>query len=176
MPSNHLFLSPPLLLLPSIIPTIRVFSSESSLRIRWQRTGASGSASVLTMNIQDWFSLGLTDLISQESSPTPQFKSINSLALSLLDGPTVSHLYMTSGRTIAFTTWTFVGKLTSVLFNMLSRFVIAFLPRSKPLLISWLESLSAVILEPKKIKSLFRLFPHLFALRWWDRMACSSFL
>ena len=85
----------------------------------------------------------------QESSPTPQFESINSLALSFLYGP-VSHPYMTTGKTIALTRWTFVGQVMSVRFNMLSRLVIAFLSRSKPLLISWLQSPSAVILEPEQ--------------------------
>ena len=77
---------------------------------------------------------------------------------------------MTTGKTIALTRRTFVGKVMSLLFNTLSRLVTAFLPRSKHLLISWLQSPSAVILEPKKIKSLFPLFPHLFAMKWWDRM------
>ena len=90
---------------------------------------------------------------SQESSPTPQFKSINSSALSFLHSPTISHPYMTTGKTIALTRRTFVSKVISLLFNMLSRLVITFLPRSKRLLISWLQSPSAVILEPKKIKS-----------------------
>ena len=88
---------------------------------------------------------------SQESSPAPQFKSINSLALSLLLVQ-LSHLYMTTRKTTGLTIWTFVGKVMSLLFNILSRFVIAFLPRSKCPLISWLQSLSTVILEPKKIK------------------------
>ena len=97
----------------------------------------------------------------QESSPTPQFKSINSLILSFLYGPTLNP-YKTTGKAIALTRQAFVGKVMSLLFNMLSRFVIAFLPRSKCLLISWLQSPSAVILEAKKIKSLwFPLFPHL---------------
>ena len=77
----------------------------------------------------------------------------------------LSHPYMTTGKTIALARWTFVGKLMSLLFNMLSRLVIAFLPRENCLLISWLQSTSAVILEPKKIKSLFPLFPHLFAMK-----------
>ena len=89
---------------------------------------------------------------SQESSPTPQFKSINSSVLSLLTVQ-LSHPYMTTGKTIALTRWTFVGKVMSLLLNMLSRLVITFLLRSKRLLISWLQSPSAVILEPKKIKS-----------------------
>ena len=87
----------------------------------------------------------------QESSPTPQFKSINSLVLSFLQ---LSHPYMTTGKTIDLTRWTFISKVTSLLFNMLFRLIIAFLPRSRRLLISRLQSPSAVILEPKKIKSL----------------------
>ena len=90
---------------------------------------------------------------SQESSPTPQFKNIHSLVLSFLYSPTLTP-YMTTGKTIALTRWTFVGKVMSLLFNMLSMLVIAFLPRSKHLLISWLQSTSAVILEPKQMKSL----------------------
>ena len=88
---------------------------------------------------------------SQESSPTPQFKSINSSVLSFLYGPALTSIH-DSGKNIALTRWTFVGKVISLLFNMLSRFFIAFLPRIKRLLISWLQSLSAVILEPPKIK------------------------
>ena len=88
----------------------------------------------------------------QESFPTPQFKSINFLALRFLYSPTLTFIYDT-GKTIALTRWTFVGKVMSLLFNMLSRLVITFLPRSKRLLISWLQSPSAVILEPRKIKS-----------------------
>ena len=120
-----------------------------------QSIGAS--ASVLPMNTQGWFPLGLTSWSlccpreSQESSPAPQFEGINSSVLSLLHG--LSHLYMTIGKIIALTIWSFVGKVMSLLFNMLSRSVIAFLPRSKHFLISWLQSPSAVILELKKIKS-----------------------
>ena len=91
---------------------------------------------------------------SQESSPIPQFKGINSLVLSLLYAPTLTfHPYMTTGKTVALNIQTFVSKVMSLFFNMLSRFVIAFLPRSKCLLISWLQSPPAEILEPKKIKS-----------------------
>ena len=114
--------------------------------------GQSASSSVLPLNIQDWFPLGWTGWISlqsrgsQESSPTPQFKSINSLVLSFLYGPTLPSIQYT-------TQWTFFGKVMSLLFNMLSMLVIAFLPRSKHLLISWLQSPSTVILKPKKIKS-----------------------
>jgi len=85
------------------------------------------------------------------------------------------HPYITTGKTIALTRQTFVGKVMFLLFNMLSRLVIAFLPRGKHLLISWLQSPSAVILEPQKIKSLFPLFPHLFAMNWWDQMPWSLF-
>ena len=124
---------------------------SSVLRIR-----VSVSASVIPMNIQHWFPLGLTGLISllsrdsQESSPAPQFESINSSVLSLLYVQ-LSHPYI--GKTIAWTMQTFVGKVMSLLFNTLSRFVIAFLPRSKHLLISWLQSLSSVIFGTQEIKS-----------------------
>ena len=99
----------------------------------------------------DWFDLFAVQGILK-SSPTPQFKSIDSLALSLLYGPTLTSIY-DYWKTIALTIWTFVGKVMSLLFNMLSRLVITFLPKSKYLLISWLQSPSAVILELKKIKS-----------------------
>ena len=127
------------------------------------------SASVLPMNIEDGFPLGLTGRSpctprdSQESSPTPQFKSINSLILSLLYGPTLTS--MTTGK-VVLTLQGFVGKVMFLLFNTLSRFVIAFLPRSKHLLISWLQSPSAVILEPKKRKSVtVSIVSHLFAMK-----------
>ena len=124
-----------------------------------QTIGASVSASVLPVNIQDWFPLGLTGLISlqfkglfQESFPTSQFKSISS-SYSAFFMIQLSHPYMTTGKTIALTVQTFVGKVMALLFNMLSIFVIDFLPRNKRLLISWLQSPSAMILEFKKIKS-----------------------
>ena len=120
-----------------------------------QSIAVSASVSVLPMNIQGWFPLGLTGWTSllskdsQESSPTPQFKSINSSGLSFLYSPTLTST-LTTGKTIALTRWTFVGKVMSLLFNMLSVLVITFLPRSKHLLISWLQAPSAVILEPPK--------------------------
>ena len=148
----------PLLLLPPIPPSIRVFSSESTLLMRWPKYWSfrfgiipSEEISGLISFKMDWFDL-LAVQGTQESSPTPQFKSINSSALSFLHSPTLTP-YMTTGKTIALTRWTFVGKVMSLLFNMLSRLVITFLPRSKPLLISWLQSPSAVILEPKNKKS-----------------------
>ena len=132
-----------------------------------QGIGASASASVLPMNIQGWFPLGLMGLIllSRRLSPTPQFESINSLALSLLYGPTLTSVH-DYWKSIALTRWTFVTKVMSLLFNTLSRFVIAILLKSKYLLILWLQSLSIVILEPKKIYlSLFPLFPHQCAMK-----------
>ena len=120
-----------------------------------QSIGVSTSSSISWMNIQDWFSLCLTGLISL------QFKGFSSLlqyhsskASILWHSAQFSHPYMTTGKTIALTRWTFVGKVMSLLFNMLSMLVIAFLPRSKGLFISWLQSTFAVILEPKEIKSL----------------------
>ena len=140
-------------------------------------TGVSASVSVLPMNIEGWFPLGLTGLISlrprdcQESSPTPQFKSII-LWHSTLFMVKFSHPYMTIGKTIALTRWSFVRKLMPLLFNMLSRLVIAFPPRSKCILISWLQSPYAVILEPKKIKvcHYFNCFP--IYLPWSNGTGC----
>ena len=151
MPSNHhCILCHPLLLLPSIFPSIRVLSNESALHIRWPKYW-SFSLNISPSNVfpglisfrMDWF---------EESSPTTQFKSINSSVLRFLYSP-LSQPNMTTGNTIALTRWTFVGKVMSLLLNMLSRLIITFLPRSKHLLISWLQSPSAVILEPPKIKS-----------------------
>ena len=152
MPSNHLILCRLLLLLPSIFPSIRVFSNESALCIRWPNMGAS--ASVLPKNSQDWFPLGLTGLISLQSK---RFKSLlqhHSSKASILWCSAfflvqLSHPYMTTGKTITLTRRTIVGKVTSLLLNMLFRLVIDFLPRRKRLLISWLQSPSAVILEPE---------------------------
>ena len=153
LPSNHLSLCHPLLLPPSIFPSIRVFPMSQFFTLGGQSIGASASPSVLPMNIQDWFILGLTgSRDSQQSSPAPQFESINSLARSLLYGSTLTsvHDYRKNHSLII---QTFVGKVMSLLFIMLSRFVTVFLPRIKQLLISWLQSPSTVILEPKKIKS-----------------------
>ena len=127
---------------------------------RGQSIAVSASASVLPMNIQGCFPLGLTDLIFLESLQgtlksllrTSQFKNINSSCSAFVMAQ-LSNPYLTTGKIIALTIWTFVSKVMSLLFNTVSRFVIAFLPRSKRLLISWLQSLSAVIFEPKKIKS-----------------------
>ena len=123
-----------------------------------QSIGASTSASVFPMNIQNSFPLGLTGLISLLSKGLSRVLQHHNSKASILQHPVflmvqLSHLYMTTGKTIDLTIWTFVGKEISLLFNMLSRLIIAFLPGSKCLLISWLQSASAVILEPKKVKS-----------------------
>ena len=120
-----------------------------------QSIGASASASVFPMNIQGWFPLGLTGLFQGTLKSLLQHHSSKASILqhSALFRVQLSHPYMTTGKTIALTRWTFVGKIMSLLFYMLSRLVIAFLPKSKHLLISWLQSPSVVILEPPKIKS-----------------------
>ena len=136
-------------------PTSESFQMSQLFASGGQNTGVSASTSVLPMNTQDWFPLGWTGWISLQSkglsmsSPTPQFKNINYLALSLFIVQ-LSHPYMTTGKTIALSRRTFVNKVMSLLFNMLSRLIITFLPRSKRLLISWLQSPSAGIWSPPK--------------------------
>ena len=159
MPSNHLILCRPLLLLPSIFPSIRVFSNESALHIRWPKSWSfsfnispSSEHSGLISFRMDWLDLlaiqgTLKSLLQHHSSKA------SILRCSAFFIVQFSHPYVTTGKTIALTRWTFVGKAMSLLFNMLSRLVITFLPRSQRLLIFWLQSPSAVILEPKKIKS-----------------------
>ena len=150
MPSNHLILCHPFFLLPSIFSSIRVFSNDSAFHIKWPKywsfsfnISPSNEYPRLISLRMDWLDLlSLRD--SQEFSPTPQFKSINSSVLSFLLVQ-LSHPYMTTRETIALTRQTFVDKVMSLLFNILSRLVITFLPRSKRLLISWLQSPPAVI-------------------------------
>ena len=158
MPSSHLILCCPLLLLPPILPSIRVFSNESALHIRWSKYG-NFSFSIRHSNEhpglifrRTWLDLlaiqgTLKSLLQQHSSKA---SILRCLAFFIVQ---FSHSYMTTGKITAFIRWTFVGKVMSLLYNMLSRLVITFLPRSKRLLISWLQSPSAVILEPRKIKS-----------------------
>ena len=154
-PSNHLILCHPLLLLPSIFPASGSFPRSQFFASGDQSIGVSASASVLPVNIQDQFPLGWTGLISlQYKGLSRDFSNTTILWHSAFFIVQLSQLCMTTGKTIAWTRWTCVCKVMSLLFNMLSRLVIAFLPRSKHLLISWLQSPSAVILEPKKIKSL----------------------
>ena len=159
MPSSHLILCCPLLLLPAIPPRIRVFSSESSLRMRWPKywsfnfnISPSSEHPGLIYFRMDWL-----DHLAVQSTLKSLLQHYSSKASVLRCSPffpvQLSHPYMTIGKTIALTRWTFVGKVMSLLLNMLSRLVITFLPRSKRLLISWLKSPSAVILEPPKIKS-----------------------
>ena len=159
MPSNHFIFCRPLLLLPLIFPSIRVFSNESVLPIRWPKY-QSFSVSINPSNeYSGLISFRITGLISLQSKRISRIFSNTTVHkhqffdAQLFFMVQFSHPYMTTGKTIALTRWTFVGKVMSLLFNMLSRLVIAFLPRSKCLLISWLQSPSGVILEPKKIKS-----------------------
>uniref|UniRef100_A0AC11EQA1 Uncharacterized protein n=1 Tax=Ovis aries TaxID=9940 RepID=A0AC11EQA1_SHEEP len=159
MPSNHLILCRPLLLLPSIFPSIRVFSNESALCIRWPKYW-SFSSSIIPSNEHPGlisFRMDWLDLLAVQGTLKSLLQHYSSKASVLQCSAffivQLSHPYMTTGKTIALTRRTFVGKVMSLLLNMLSRLVITFLPRSKCLLISWLRSPSAVILEPKNIKS-----------------------
>ena len=160
MPSNHLILCHPLLLLPSIFPSIRVFSSESVLCIRWPkdlsfsfRISPSNEYSGLISFRMDWLDL-LAVQWTLESLLQHHSLKASILWCSAFFIVQLSLLYMTTGKTETLTTWTSVDKVMSLLFNMLSKLVITFLPRSKHLFSSWLQSPSAVILEPPKIKSL----------------------
>ena len=169
MPSNHLLLCRPLLLLPSIFASIRVFSNESVLHIRWPKywnfsfniSPSNEHPGPISFRM-DWLDLlavqgTLTSLLQHHSSKASILQCLAFFRVQL------SHPYMTTGKTIALTRWAFVTKVISLLFNMLSRLVITFLPGSNCLLISWLQLPSAVILEPKK-QSL-PLFPHLCAMK-----------
>ena len=159
MPSNHLILCRPLLLFPSIFLSMRVFSNASALCIMWPKY-QSFSFSISPSNDYSglisfriiWF-----DLLAVQGTLKGLLQCHSSKAL-VLGGPVffmvqLSHLYVTTGKTIVLTIWTFVGKVMSLLFNTLPRFVIAFHPRNKHLLILWLQSLSPLILEPKRMKS-----------------------
>ena len=176
MPSNHLILCRPLLLLPSVFLRIRVFSNESVLHIRWPEywsfsISPSNEYSGLIFFKIDWFYLlaiqGTLKSLLQHHNSKASILWCSAFFLVQL-----SHPYMTTGETIALTIWIFVCKIMSLLFNTLSRLVIAFLLRSKHLLISWLLSLTAVIFELKKINSVtLPSIPHLFAMKWWDQMS-----
>ena len=171
MPSNHLILCHPLLLLPSIFPSIRVFSNESVLHIRWPKycsfsfsiSPSNEYSGLISFRWTAWISLqskGLSRVFYNTTFQKHQFFSAQHF-LQLL------HPYMTTGKTIALTRWNFVGKVMSLLFNILSRFVIDFLSRSKSLSVSWIQSLSTVILELKKTKFVTVSTPHshLFAMK-----------
>ena len=172
MPSSHLILCRPLFLLPPIPPSNRVFYNESTLCMRWPKYWSLGfkispsnehpGLISFRMNLLDLLAVqgNLKSLLQHHSSKTSILRRSAFFTVQL------SHSYMTTGKTIALTKQTFFGKVMSLLFNMLSRLVITFLPRSKRLLISWLQSPSAVILEPPKIiLTLFPLFPHLFPMK-----------
>ena len=159
MPSNHLILCFPLLLLPSVLPSIRVFSNESVLCIRWPKywsfsfnISPSNDYSELISFRLDWLDLlavkGTLNSLLQHHSSKASILQCSAFFIVQLSDP-----YMTTGKTIVLTRLTLFGKVMSLLFNMLSRLAMAFLPKSKHLLISWLQSPSAVILEPKIIKS-----------------------
>ena len=159
MPTSHLILCRPLLLLPPIPPSIRVFSNESTLCIRWPKYWSFIFSIIPSKEHpgpisfrMDWLDLlavqgTLKSLLQHHSSKASTLRRSAFFTVQL------SHAYMTTGKTIALTRQTFVGKVTSLFLNMISRLVITFLARSKHLLISWLQSPSAVILEPPKIKS-----------------------
>ena len=166
IPSNHLILCRPLLLLPSISPSIRVFSTESALHMRWPKywsfsfsISPSNEYSGLISFRIDWFDLAvqgtLKSLLQHHSSKASILRHSAFFMVQL------SHPYVTTGKTIALTRWTFVSKVMALLFNMLSRLVITFLLRNKCLLILWLKSPSAVILEPpqNKVFHCFHCFP-----------------
>ena len=182
MPFNHLILCCHLLLLPPIPPSIRVFSNESPLCIRWPKYWSfrlNISPSIERPGLIS-FRMDWLDLLAVQGTLKSLLQHHNSEASIPLRSAffvvQLLHQYVTTGKTTALTRWNFVGKVMSLPFNTLSRLVIAFLPRSKCLLLSWLHSPSAVILEPSKIKSdTFRCFPHLFAMKWWDQMPLSSF-
>ena len=159
MPTSHLILCHPLLLLPTSPPSIRVFSNESTLHMRWPKywsfsfsiIPSKEHAGLISFRM-DWLDLlavhgTLKSLLQHPSSKASILQHSAFFTVQL------SHPYMTNGKTIALTRWTFAGKVMSLILNMLSRLVITFLPRSKRLLISWLQSPSAVILEPQNIKS-----------------------
>ena len=157
MPSNHLIFCHHLLLLPSIFPSMRVFSNESVLHIRWPKYWSFSFSISPSKNIQDWFPFRMDwfDLLTVQGTLKSLLQHHSSKASTLWRSACfivqLSHPYIITGKTIALTRRTFVGKVMSLLFSMLSRLVITFLPRSKHL--SWLQSPSAAILEPPKIKS-----------------------
>ena len=178
MPSNPLILSSPLLLLPSIFPSIRVFCNESVLHIRWPKywsfsfsISPSSEYSGLISFRMNWL-----DFLAVQGTLKNLFQHHSSKASILWCSAffivQLSHPYMTTGKTIALTRWTFVGKVVSLLLNMLSRLVITFLPRSKPLLISWLQSPSAVDFGAQKniVCHCFHCFPTY--LPWSDGARC----
>ena len=171
MPSNHLILCRPFLCPPSIFPSIRVFTNELVLCIRWPKywsfsfsiSPSNGYSGMISCRM-DWL-----DLLAAQGILKSLLQHHNSkasiLQCSAFFTVQLSHPYMTTGKTITLTTWTFVDKVMSLLYNMLYRLVIAFIPRSKCFLISWLQLPSAGFWSPKKSLSMFPMFPHLFAMK-----------
>ena len=159
MPSSHLILCRPLFLLPPIPPSIRVFSNKSTLHMRWPKYWSFSFSIIPSKEIPGLisFRMDLLDLLAVQGTLKSLLQHHSSkasiLQCSAFFTVQLSHPCMTTGKTIALTRRTFVSKVMSLLLNMLSRLVITFLPRSKRLLISWLQSPSAVVLEPKKVKS-----------------------
>ena len=159
MPSSHLILCHPLFLLPPIPPSIRVFSNESTLRVRWPKYWSFSFSIIPSKEIPGLISFRMNwlDFLAVQGTLKSLLQHHSSKASILWRSAffivPLSHPYMTTGKTIALTRRTLAGKVVSLLFNTLSRLVVTFLPRNKRLLISWLQSLSAVILEPKKLKS-----------------------
>ena len=159
MPSSHLISCHPLLLLPPIPPSIRVFSNESTLRMRWPKYWSFSFSIIPSKEMPGLISCRMDwlDLLAVQGAPNSLLQHHSSeasiLRCSAFFTVNLSHPHMTTGKTIALTRWTLVGKVMSLLLNMLSMLVITVLPRSKSLLISWLQSPSSVILEPPKIKS-----------------------
>ena len=181
MPCN---LSSSFISFSSCLPSIRAFPNESSLRMRWPKywsfsfsiSPSNEHPGLISFRMDYWLDLlavqGTLKSLLQHHSSKASILQHSAFFVVQLSLP-----YMTTGKTTVLTRWTFVSKVMSLLFNMLSRLVIAFLPRSKHLLISWLQSPSAVILEPpKQSLSLFPLFLYPFAMKWWDRVPWSSFL
>ena len=156
MPSSHLILCRPLRLLPLVPPSIRVYSNESTLHMRWPKYWSFSFSIIPSKEILGLMSFRMEwlDLLAVQGTLKSLLQNYSSkasiLRRSALFTVQLSHLYMTTGKTIALTRWTFVGKVMSLLLNMLSRLAITFLSRSKRLLISWLQSPSVVILEPPK--------------------------
>ena len=158
MLSNHLILCHPLLIWPSIFPSIRVFSNEVALHIRWPKYWSFSISPSKEYSGLIFFGINRFDLLAVLSGTLKSLLQPHNLKVSILQHSAffmvqLSHPYMTTGKTIALTKQTLVSKMMSLLFNLLSRFVVAFLPRSKRLVIFWLQSPSAVILEPEKIRS-----------------------
>ena len=180
MPSNHLILCRPILLLPSVFSSIRVFSNESDLCIRWPKYWSFSFSIIPSKEIpglisfrMDWLDL-LAVLETLKSLLQHHSSKASILHHSAFFMVQISHPYMTTRKTIALTRLTFVSKMMSLLSNMLSSFVIVFFQGASVFLISWLQSPFTVILELKKIKSVtVSMFSHLFAMKWWDRLPWS---